>query len=315
MTNNLNFDGVAIKVQAIKVSITEYKVKEVIVEEVYVGRLSAEVLSFLWSKNLEEKMYRERILAFYKFLDHDLSRIVPYFTLLPEQSAFDTSYEVNEFEENEEYFSSHELYMKIPKMSYNSKLKFNGIPKLMNVNEITAKYSFEVKAVQVLISDYIKGKVLNIWNSNIQAFKNIAKDIIKEIITEIGLSIEELQLCVRDEIKKSQVLITSKEIYIMLFNALITWISTPNIKVYIDSNYVHGDEIIIWPLNQPNIEYLLELILIAKETEILYKDPDLVIETHQASIEGSSIRLLRLKNALDFLIFGKSEDEKVVVSY
>lgn len=279
-----SFDGLIAKVQSLtcKASISSgsYRIEKANIEEVYVGRLAAEMLSFLWRRNLGEEMYRERLLAFYKFFSHDLSGIVPYFTILPEHNLQDTSYEANDFEEGEEYFSSSELYMKVPLILYKcddrteslKKLKARCIPKTDLMQYL------EVKGVQAVFSSSIKEKVISIWNANTQTFKSLLTTNGSKNARGMAISINELQLCVRDEVRKSQVIFTAEDLWLLLGREYLEekeqtevsgWMFAPSVKGYVDANYVNGDEMIVWPLHQPNIEYLLELAFAAAESEVL----------------------------------------------
>ncbi|MDR3549158.1 MAG: hypothetical protein P4M11_13015 [Candidatus Pacebacteria bacterium] len=147
---------------------------EGVIEKLYVGGLSNEMLEFLWSCHLDGPEHKERLLSFYTFFNFDLAAVVPspYFSIFPElcESA-GLSAERGGNDEDlgpiEENFSQEEIYAKIPEMCYqqNKEIDVDFInarnSKILepeNVAEV--EHFFSMKTIQVLFTKHIVEKII-----------------------------------------------------------------------------------------------------------------------------------------------------------
>lgn len=162
-----------------------FETAEALVENLYVGCLSSEMMEFLWTGHLGKERHKARLLAFYKFFNYDPTIIVPsvYFTIFPEiceaSILGDDDFNVESIEEN---YSSKAIYIKVPQMCYqqNKIIDIDFInarnSKLMTMEGgtlVEVEHFFSMKTIQVLFTKFIGERIIKhlSQNMNIQQFR------------------------------------------------------------------------------------------------------------------------------------------------
>lgn len=162
---------------------------EALIEQFYLGCLSNEMLTFLWTGHLDSKRHKERLLNFYRFFNHDPAAIGAsmYFTIFPEMLEGDSfSNEDNVYEDTEEIFSSKGICVKIIQISYqqNKKMDIDFInarnSKLIASDEknlVDVEHFFAMKRMQIFFTKLIGEKIIRHLgqNLNIQQYRKATR--------------------------------------------------------------------------------------------------------------------------------------------
>jgi len=145
---------------------------EALIEQFYLGCLSNEMLTFLWTGHLDTTRHKERLLNFYKFFNHDPSSTAcsMYFTIFPQLlEAENYLLEDEKHEDVEENFSSKGIYVKITQISYqqNNRMDMDFInaknSKLIenkDVSMVDVEHFFAMKKMQIFFTKFIGEKII-----------------------------------------------------------------------------------------------------------------------------------------------------------
>lgn len=293
------YDGIVIKVQMVK-----QRAKVIYrgpkgfaiermngsMEDVYLGRLASNTLEFLWYKNLSKDRHKERLSEFSRFFDCAFDSC-PYFSLFPEQYSQE---EIESVTEASECFSPLELYMKIPFIRYEYDEEIDEeimkSARRFNSSIVKAKHYLEIKSLQALFSNSIRQKIsanllqlFTLLNRHIPEEKQILNEKVStpaaqlnsmeeeksSAAVELAIIIEKPQVCIHNEIKKAQGILTTEKMLGLMHSShheaeKTGWVLVPGLELSFDPTDLGGEKEIVWPSK----EGFLEIAVVASNCEI-----------------------------------------------